>query len=171
MELNNKKSTGNFFQLGSNLAASLFLTIMLLAIWFPLGNANAAGVQLRNYWKNNQYLNVETGGIRASTIEQGWWSAQWFLESVPGLPTMYRMKNRWTSQYLHIEHGYLEMGAIQPGWHSAMWSFKHSAMGSNIFNIQNRWKSTYLHIEYGRLEIGSIQPGWHSAGWTTISIP
>ena len=171
MELNNNKTTQKRFQLGSGLSASIFATIMLLAICLPLGNANAAGVQLRNYWKNNQYLNVETGGIRASPIEQGWWSAQWFLESIPGLPSMYRIKNRWTSQYLHIEHGYLEMGNIQPGWHSAMWSFRHSAMGSNIFNIQNRWKGTFLHIEYGRLEIGNIQPGWHSAGWTTISIP
>ena len=171
MELNNDKSARKQLQFGLRFTASLFSTIMLLAIWLPLGNANAAGVQLRNYWKNNQYLNVETGGIRSSTIEPGWWSAQWFLESISGLPSMYRIKNRWTSQYLHIENGYLEMGAIQPGWHSAMWSFKHSAVGNNIFNIQNRWKGTYLHIEYGRLEIGNIQPGWHSAGWTTISIP
>lgn len=120
---------------------------------------------IQNYWKKNQYLNVETGRIASTRIQQGWHSAQWILEPVAGNLFLFRLKNRYTSQYLHNQYGRLEMGNIQKGWHSAQWHSNFSTIGTNVVNLQNRWTKQYLHIEHGYLELGNINKGWHSAGW------
>lgn len=120
---------------------------------------------IQSFWKKNQYLNVESGRIASTRIQQGWHSAQWILEPVAGNLFLYRMKNRYTSQYLHNQNGRLEMGNIQRNWHSAQWHSKFSTIGTNVVNLQNRWTKQYLHIERGYLELGNINKGWHSAGW------
>ena len=120
---------------------------------------------IQNYWKRDQYLNVESGRIASTRIQPNWWSAQWYLEPVQGQFFMYRLKNIYTSQYLHNQNGRLEMGHIKPGWHSAQWNLLFAKIDKNVFNLRNRWTKQYLHIEHGYLELGNINQGWHSAGW------
>jgi uncharacterized protein (DUF2126 family) len=86
-------------------------------------------VRIRNLWKPNEYLNIETGVIRSSTIQPYWTSAHWKLveyrdgtnpETIDG--QTFRIQNRWKpDQYLHIENGVIQSGTILPQWHSALW--------------------------------------------------
>lgn len=132
---------------------------------------NSVGERIQSFWRRDQFMNVEHGGIASTPIQQGWWSAQWHLEKVRGEYGTYRLRNRYTNQYLHNQFGGLKMGNIEPGWHSAMWKFTHSGLGPNVYRIQNRWKKNYLHVEGGPLQIGPINFGWHSAGWIVYNLP
>ena len=71
---------------------------------------------IKNRWKPDQYVHIETGAPQAGPIQPGWWSAMWVVEPVPGTEFV-KLRNRWKGdQYLHIETGALESGPIQPGW-------------------------------------------------------
>jgi len=136
-------------------------------------------LRLRNFWKSDECINIESGPVTSGPIQPGWWSAMWTLEQVPGT-TLYRIRNRWQpSQYLNIESGALTAGpidttsgpAVPPGWWSAMWTFEQ-VPGTTLYRIRNWWKpSQYLNIESGALTAGPIVTtsstgGWWSAMWT-----
>ena len=122
--------------------------------------------QIKNRWKSNQHINIESGSISSSTIQPGWHSAQWTVESVPGTSFVKFKNRRKSNQYIHIENGKLESSTIQTGWHSAQWTVE-KVPGTSFVKFKNRWKSNqYIHIENGKLESSTIQPGWHSAQWT-----
>src|SRR5439155_889038 len=45
-------------------------------------NAPRGAVALKNYWKPDQYVNIESGPLVAGPIQPGWLSAQWTMEPV-----------------------------------------------------------------------------------------
>jgi subtilisin family serine protease len=116
--------------------------------------------KIGNRWQTGKYIHVESG-LQASTIQPGWWSAQWVLEPVAGTQ-FYRIRNRYTNAYLHAEYGTLQAGSIQSGWHTAQWLLEPV---EGHYRIRNRYHNTYLHVEYGSLQLGAIGPHWLSAQW------
>ncbi len=119
--------------------------------------------RIKNRWKNT-YIHNQTGSVTDGKIDQGWWSAQWVLEKVPGTGFV-RIKNRWKNTYLHNQNGKLDLGKIQQGWWSAQWVLE-KVPGTGFVRIKNRWKNTYLHNQNGKLDLGAIQQGWWSAQWS-----
>ena len=72
--------------------------------------------------QSSRYLNIETGSLQSTTIQSGWYSAQWALVSTDS--GYYKIQNRWQpTQYIHIEYGAPQAGIIQTGWWSAQWKF------------------------------------------------
>jgi hypothetical protein len=81
-------------------------------------------VRLRNHWKSDQVVNIESGALMAGPIDQGALSARWTLEPVPDAD-LYRIRNVWKpDQYLNIENGPLIAGPIDQGELSAMWAIE-----------------------------------------------
>jgi len=140
--------------------------VAAVALLLALGAAPATAqtfVRLQNRWTGD-YIHVENGFPESGTIREGWFSAMWVVEPVPG--TEYRrLKNRYTGKYLHVENGPLQQGDIQPGWFSAMWT-QEPVPGTDYYRFQNRYTGKYLHVEGGPLQVGDIQQGWFSAMWT-----
>src|SRR5437667_3492534 len=135
-------------------------------------NAPRGAVALKNYWKPDQYVNIESGPLVAGPIQPGWLSAQWTMEPVAPGSALYRIRNVWKpDQYLNIESGPLVAGPIQPGWLSAQWTTEPVAPGSALYRIRNVWKpDQYLNIESGPLVAVPMQPGWLSSQWTAVPV-
>lgn len=122
-------------------------------------------LSIQNRWKQNLFLNNQSGPLSASAIKPNWHSARWIIEPVTG--TQYiRIKNYWKQEnYIHNQNGLVAVGKIQPGWWSAQWSIE-KVSNSPYVRFKNRWKSDhYLHIQNGEIESGEINPGWWSAMW------
>ena len=148
-----------------------------------MGDTHAPGVaaqcetfvRIQNVWKPERFINIETGAVKAGTIEDGWWSAMWKVENVPN-SNFVRLRSRWKpTEYLHIENGTIESGPIQMNWWSAMWILAESGASppqppqaqSDQVRIRSRHQpNRYMHIEYGDLQGTKIEEGWWSARWT-----
>jgi hypothetical protein len=128
--------------------------------------------RLRNYWRADQYINIESGVAKTSQIAPGWLSAQWEFDLQPttnGDPAgakVFWIRNRWKSnQYLNIESGSLQSSAIGPSWLSARWTLE-PINGSNVYRIRNVWQpDKCLNIESGGLRASPVEPGWWSSWW------
>jgi len=128
--------------------------------------------RLRNYWRGDQYINIESGAAKSSQISPGWLSAQWEFDLQPttnGDPVgakVFWIRNRWkANQYLNIESGSLQSTQIGPGWLSARWVLE-PINGRNVYRIRNVWQpDKCLNIESGALRASPIEPGWWSAWW------
>jgi hypothetical protein len=92
----------------------------------PATNGDPAGAKvfwIRNRWKSNQYLNVESGNLQSTPIGPGWLSARWTLEPINGT-NLYRIRNVWQpDKCLNIESGTLSASPVEPGWWSSWWVF------------------------------------------------
>lgn len=92
----------------------------------PATNGDPVGAKvflIRNRWKPDQYLNIESGSLRSSIIGPGWLSARWSLEPINGA-NVYRIRNVWQpDRCLNIESGSLLASPVEPGWWSAWWTF------------------------------------------------
>jgi len=128
--------------------------------------------RIQNRFRADQFLHTEQGAAQAGRIEAGWWSADWFIEPVPGEQHYVRLRNRFRpDHFIHIERGPVTSGPLgDPNWHSAQWTIDRSAQP--YVRLRNRWRpETYLHTERGALEAGPIDMGWWSAQWTFASSP
>ena len=107
-------------------------------------------IKIRNA-TTNTFINMETGVLRASAIDAGWWSAQWTLTRLPG-SHIYVIKSRWKdNQYLSTDTGspgtfanYLSDGArwvIEP------------IFGANTVRIRNLATNTYLGVLQDQLKM------------------
>jgi hypothetical protein len=129
--------------------------------------------RLRNYWKPDEYINIQSLVPQAGPIDPGWWSAQWTFEVQPpafGDPAntpVFWINNRWqTDEYLNIESGGLQSTLIAPGWLSASWALE-SVPGTTLYRIRNVWKPDLaLNIQSGTLTAIEVDPGWWSAMWS-----
>jgi hypothetical protein len=123
-------------------------------------------VRIHSRYKDDEYLNIESKSLQSSQIEEGWLSAQWFLELVlEGEYPIVRIRNRWRpDQYINIENG-LKSSPIEIGWLSAQWVIEPTEIG--IYKqIRNVWrKNLYLHNRGGNIEVGPIQIGKLNSHW------
>ena len=85
--------------------------------------------------------------LTASRIIEGWFSAEWTLESVW---TYYRIRNYWkTDRFLHVEHGPLEAGTISPYWDSAFWTvIRQDSSHGDVYLLRNVWRNdVYIGLD------------------------
>jgi hypothetical protein len=130
-------------------------------------------VRIRNYWKPDEYVNIESGAPGSGPIQPGWYSARWTLEQQApifgetGNPLVFWIHNFWKpDEYLNIENG-LQSTTIGPEWLSARWVMEPVAGATNLYRIRNVWQpNLYLNNQNGALEATPVQPGWWSAMWT-----
>jgi len=85
--------------------------------------ADSKAFWIRNRWKPNEYLNIQSGSLQSSAIGQYWLSARWTLEPINGT-NLYRIRNVWQpDKCLNIESGILSASPVEPGWWSSWWVF------------------------------------------------
>jgi len=115
--------------------------------------------QIRNSYYNT-FVNIQTGVINSSTIQNGWFSAQWQIIPVPG-SNYVKIKNRWKGNFIDTERGYITMAPAgeSPG---TMWVLE--SLAGNQFHIKNVQSGHYLSIISNQIKLtpGFANPG---AGW------
>ncbi|MFZ1387810.1 MAG: hypothetical protein WBP46_08435 [Thiolinea sp.] len=107
-------------QFGNKWKTGQVLTINGNSKWLIISIFATNAVNICEAAALSKCLNIETGSLQSSTIQSGWWSAQWMLESTD--MGYVRIRNRWkTDQYIHWENTSPMAGKIQMGWWSAQW--------------------------------------------------
>jgi len=103
------------------------------------------------------FINIQTGVINCSPIQNGWFSAQWQIIPVPG-SNFFKIKNRWKSNFIDTERGYITMAPLDqsPG---TIWSLE--PVDGNVFHIKNVQSGQYLSMGPNniRLTPGTANPG------------
>jgi hypothetical protein len=85
--------------------------------------ADSKAFWIRNRWKPNEYLNIQSGSLQSSAIGQYWLSARLTLEPINGT-NLYRIRNVWQpDKCLNIESGIRSASPVEPGWWSSWWVF------------------------------------------------
>jgi len=134
----------------------------------PIANQPPAVLSPDNFYqiKNSNYntfVNIQTGVINCSTIQNGWFSAQWQIIPVPG-SNYVKIKNRWKGNFIDTERGYITMTPADqsPG---TMWMLE--SIGGNMFHIKNVQSGHYLSIIANQIKLtpGFANPG---AGWMIL---
>lgn len=109
---------------------------------------------------NNAFINVQTGVISCTPIQNGWFSAQWQIIPVPG-SNFVKLKNKWRANFIDTERGYITMAAMDqsPG---SVWSIEPADGG--MFFIKNVQSGQYLSYWGGQVHLtpGTGTPG---AAW------
>jgi hypothetical protein len=112
--------------------------------------------QIKNA-NNNTFVNIQTGVINSSPIQNGWFSAQWQIIPVPG-SNYVKLKNRWKGNFIDTERGYITMAPVDqsPG---TLWFLE--PVDGNQFHIKNVQSGQYLSMGPNniRLTPGNGNPG------------
>lgn len=88
-------------------------------------------VHIKNFATGN-YLQLEQGPLQCTTIDQGWWSAQWEILPVNG-SNYFVIKNRFRNNYLAIDNTNNAYMAPRGDAVNAMWVVEESgATGTYI---------------------------------------
>ncbi len=108
--------------------------------------------QIRNLYSNT-FINIQTGVVGATPIQNGWWSAQWQIIPVPGT-NFYKIQNHWKSNFMCTENGYLTMApSDQPD--GSNWIFEPSERGGNIFRIRNVRSGAYISVVSNQITLSA----------------
>jgi hypothetical protein len=118
-------------------------------------------VKIKSNWKYT-YLNNETGPLSCTTIDYGWWSAQWQLQPVSGT-SYYLIKNRWKDSYISTELSGTMLSDNSQST-ASMWMIE-PIMNSNVYRIRNVANGTYLNILSGNIQSTNISSESSSARW------
>lgn len=91
-------------------------------------------VHIKNYGTGN-YLQLEQGPLQCTPIDQGWWSAQWEIQPVPG--TNYSViKNRYRHNFLALDNTGNAYMAPRGDAVNAMWTVEEAGT-SGTYYIRN----------------------------------
>jgi hypothetical protein len=112
--------------------------------------------QVRNA-ANNTFINVQTGVISSSPIQNGWWSAQWQIIPVPG-SIYFKLKNRWKSSFIDTDRGYITM-APDDRSQGTLWSLE--PLQGNMFYIKNVQSGQYLCVISNQIR---LMPDFYNKG-------
>lgn len=118
-------------------------------------------LKIRNVYTNT-YINYETGVMRSSEINSGWWSAHWQLVPVPGTNRV-NIKNQWKGTYMSIDGGTLDLfvNYVSDG---AMWILEPA--GNGAFHIKNVASGQYLCIASNQLKTAINYRNVQTSEWT-----
>jgi hypothetical protein len=111
---------------------------------------------------NNTYINVQTGMPVSSTINNGWWSAQWQLIPIAGT-NYFNIKNRWRGNFMDTDRGSIitSLNSQSPG---SMWSMEPTR-NPNVFRIKNAQTGGYLSIANNNLVLFNSTGNDFSSAW------
>ena len=109
----------------------------------------------------NTFLNIQTGVVNSSTIQNGWWSAQWQVIQIPG-SNFYEIKNRWKSSFIDTERGYITMAPTDqsPG---CQWTLE--PFNGNLVKIKNVQTGQYLSIAANQIRLSQGFNNEAALGW------
>ncbi|MBS1510581.1 MAG: hypothetical protein JST86_07075 [Bacteroidetes bacterium] len=113
-----------------------------------LNNSNAF-VHIKNF-AFNTYLNNQSGNLQCTTIENGWWSAEWQMIPVQGTENFY-IVNHWKNTYLSGNGSWLTDNMNAP---ESMWTVQESST-PNVYYIKNISNSARLFVDGGMLKLSS----------------
>jgi len=111
---------------------------------------------------NNTYLNIQTGMLSSSPIQNGWFSAHWQLVPVPGT-NYFNIKNRWKGDFINTNGGNITI-SINPQSPASMWSLEPT-QNPNVFLIKNAKTGSYLSMAYNNLALSNNVKNNFSAAW------
>lgn len=119
------------------------------------GNTNAvitnnnAFVHIKNF-AFNTFLNNQSGSLQCTTIDNGWWSAEWQLVPVQGTENFYII-NHWKNTYLSGNGSWLTDNMNAP---ESMWTVQESST-PNVYYIKNVSNSARLFVDGGQLKLSN----------------
>ena len=130
-------------------------------------NTPSVSINMQGFLKfksvlNFTYINIQTGVPSSSSIDYGWWSAQWQLIPVPGTNYFY-IQNRWKANFLDNDRGYVvvSLNNQSPG---SMWSMEPTP-DPNVFRFKNAKNGYYLSIAYDKLILANRSGDDLSSAW------
>lgn len=128
--------------------------------------------RINNYWRGDQYLNVEnvdnqnpTFNVLSSEIQSHWESARWLFQpvSASGGP-YYVIRNAWqTDRIIHLQNGVVKASNADPSTASAHWFLDDRGTYFRLRSRQNA--ALYLNIEGGTLQATDLPDNFHSTRW------
>jgi len=107
-------------------------------------------VRIKNF-AGGTYLNNQNGPLTCTSIDNGWWSAQWEIVPVPGTAN-FLIRNRWKNSFISSNTNDLLSGDGQAA--GSMWTIQETAT-ANTFYIKNVSNNARLYLENGVLKISS----------------
>ena len=108
------------------------------------------------------YLNMQTGPVTCTPIEEGWWPSQWEIIPVNGT-NYYVIKNRSKNAYISAEPA-TTFSSESPESVTSLWMLEPME-GSNIFMLKNIGTNTYLVVQSGKLQLASAADKAATAKW------
>ena len=118
-------------------------------------------VHLKNFG-NNDYLHNQNGPLACSSIDYGWWSAQWEILPVNGT-NYFNIRNRWKNSFLSTDNSSLLSNDGQSA--RSMWIVEETGT-SNVFYIKNSSDNSKLLFQNGMLKVfGSYNNNDTEAQW------
>ncbi|MFI5133642.1 MAG: RICIN domain-containing protein [Chitinophagales bacterium] len=104
-------------------------------------NTPSGFVRIKNFVSNN-YLHNQNGPVACTTIDHGWWSAQWEILPVSGT-NYYQIRNRWKNNFISTENN--SMISDNGKSSNAMWLIEETGNNNTytIKNVANNAKLTY----------------------------
>lgn len=106
-------------------------------------------VHIKNF-SVNTYLNNQSGSLQCTSIDNGWWSAEWQLMPVEGTENFYII-NHWKNTYLTGNGSWLTDNMKAP---ESMWTIQESNT-PNLYYIKNAINSARLYIDGGQLKLNT----------------
>jgi Ricin-type beta-trefoil lectin domain-like len=117
-------------------------------------------MKIRNF-AINTFLNNQDGPLGCTTIDNGWWSAQWQLLPVPGT-NYYVIKNRWKNNF--ISTGNNGLLSVNDQSANSMWMIE--AVGnSNTYTLKNVGTNRFLINQDGALQAEAVFADQPNARW------
>ena len=117
-------------------------------------------VHIKNF-ASNHYLHIQNGPVACTTIDNGWWSAQWEILPVNGTNN-FQIRNRWKNNFITTENSSLMTDNGQSA--NAMWQIEETAV-NNIYYIKNVADNSKLIYDNGELKISGAYNTAASAQW------
>ncbi len=108
-------------------------------------------VRIKNFASNN-YLHNQNGPLACTTIDNGWWSAQWEIVPVNGT-NYYQIKNRWKNNFISTENN--NMISDNGKSSNSMWLIEDSGNNNNTYTIKNAANNARLTYQDGALKTTS----------------
>lgn len=112
-------------------------------------NSNAGFAHIKNF-SANTYLNNQSGSLQCTSIDNGWWSAEWEIIPVAGTEN-FLLKNHWKNNFLSTDNGWLTFNSNSA---SAIWSIQETST-PNVFYIRNAASNARLYLDNGQLKISN----------------
>jgi hypothetical protein len=108
-------------------------------------------LRLKNL-SNNTYINIQTGMLSSSPIQNSWLSAEWQLIPVPGT-NYFNIKNRWKGNFINTNGGSVTISP-SPQSPGSMWSMEPT-QNPDVYMIKNAQTGAYLSLAYNSLALSN----------------
>lgn len=128
----------------------------------PTQQASDNFVRIKSFATNN-YLQLENGPLACTSIDFGWWSAQWQVLPVPGT-AYYVIKNRFRNNYITIDNNNNVFMTNDAKAASAMWVVEEVGQ-TGTYSIRNAANNGQLVLQNNMLRVSTAYTTAPSGQW------